>query len=349
MRNQVIVFLITFSLTAALEAQSSKAPSKGETPGTAAITTKIVTVPKDSSSGVKELTKTPVSEKADSLNPLKFSRPTYIYNSGGKRDPFGSLVPEQVKEDQKIKGLFNYEKATLQGIVNTDSSRYAFVIDGDKYGHVLREGDKVLGGNVTQITADAVYFHIVKYSRPMTIIMRLEAARSTIISKEEEDIVVRKPGINLSYETGSTPSKTISIENVVVPSLNTKTVEEVWFGGEAKKAEEPIAEGINTLFDPPDNASIGLPHLFRWTKSPDDSLYTLIICGDRDFTTPLLVKEGLNTSSFLMEENTSLPFNRTLYWKIMVTYKSGKIASSLNILSFRITDLSDRGKDNEKK
>ena len=348
MRNQVIVFFIAFFLTAALAAQPSKTPAKGEAEKTA-ITPENGTVQKASSSGAKASTPDPAAEKADSLNPLKYSRPSYIYNSAGKRDPFGSLVPEQVKEDQKIKGLFNYEKATLLGIVNTDSSRYALVIDGDKFGHVLREGDKVLGGNVTQITDGAVYFHIVKYGRPMTIIMRMETAKSTIISKEEEDIVVRKPGINVSYETGSTASRIVPIEDVVIPSLNTKTVEEVWFGAESNKPDETTAEGENTLFDPPDNASIGLPHLFKWTKSPDDSLYTLIIGGDKNFTTALLVKEGLKTSSCLLDEKSPLPYERTLFWKIIVRYKSGKMANSRNILSFRITDLSDRGKDNEKK
>ncbi|MFA6472708.1 MAG: hypothetical protein WCU00_11780, partial [Candidatus Latescibacterota bacterium] len=333
MKNRIIILCMIFSLTAVLSAQQSTIPAKGGTEKT--VTTKgKETVKITLSSGEKAAVSEQALDKADSLDPLKYSRPNYDYNSGGKRDPFNSLAPEQVKENMKIKGLFNYDKAALQGIVHADNSRYALVVDSDKFGHVLREGDKVLGGNVTQITDDSVYFHIVKFGRPMTIILRLETAKATSITREAEDIVFRKPGINLSYEKGSTAQRSVSIEEVVIPSPNMKTVDEIWFGSEADKSKETIAEGVNTLFDPPENASISLPHLFRWTKSPGDSLYTLIVSGDRNFESVLLAKEKLRTSSSLLDEESSLPVGETVYWKIVVQHKSGKIVNSRNILSF---------------
>jgi hypothetical protein len=347
MRNRIFILCIVFSLTAVISAQESNVPAKEAN----------IKTGKMSNNEKKEITSQSVNkesemaqkeEKPDSLDPLKYSRPSYDYNSEGKRDPFDSLAPVQVKEDKKIKGLFNYDKAVLQGVVNTDSSRYALALDGDKFAHILREGDKVLGGVVTEITDDSVFLHIVKYGRAMTIIMRLETAKSTRVTREAQDVVFRKPGINLSYEMDSATAKNISVEEVVVPSLRTKTVEEIWFGQETNKAGDTITKGENTLFDPPDNSSIGLPHLFRWTKSPDDSLYTFVISGDSNFSNTLFTKEELRTSSFLLQE-TALLSEGTLYWKIIAKHKSGKTVNSRNILSFRITDTSYRGNDNEKK
>ena len=135
-------------------------------------------------------------ETADDL--ASFSRTQPVYDPEGKRDPFGSLVPKEEEEGKKIKGLLNYEKAQLKGIVKTESDTYALVMDADNFGHVLREGYMVYGGYVTAITEDSVYLHIVKYGRALSIILRLETSKSTIVTEEAGEIVVKKPGINVT-------------------------------------------------------------------------------------------------------------------------------------------------------
>ncbi|MCD6307882.1 MAG: hypothetical protein J7M24_02665, partial [Candidatus Latescibacteria bacterium] len=111
-------------------------------------------------------------------NPLDYSKPVHTYNAGGKRDPFETLVPgdDNMKAEEKIKGLFNYERATLKGVVSSSLDSYALVADADGFGYVLREGYRVFGGYVTKITDDSVHLHIVKYGRSMSIIMRLESS-----------------------------------------------------------------------------------------------------------------------------------------------------------------------------
>jgi len=276
----------------------------------------------------------------------KFTRKQVEYDSQGKRDPFGSLAPKEVKEGKKIKGLLNYEKAVLSGIVRTSDDTYALVIDADGFGHVLREGYMVYGGYVTAITEDSVYLHIVKYGRAMTIIVSLESSKSTVIAEEDGEKVVKKPGINIYYEPSSQSRREIEIQDVVVPSLHTKTVDKVWFGD---KGGLPVIEDTKdnseldekqsfSLFEPPDGSWITLPFEMDWTNYADKGIsYSITIDDDLDFNDPHIVLEQVRISSYLLVEEMNLPVNKQLFWKIVATDESGnKYPCRQSYLSFKI-------------
>lgn len=278
-------------------------------------------------------------------DPIEYSRPQKIYDPGGRRDPFRSLVPKAVNVENKLKGLFNYEGAKLIGIVNSESDKYALVVDESGFGYVLREGYKVFGGYVTQITEDALHLHIVKYGRSLSIIMRLESSKSAVYEEKEfGESVVQKPGINISYTKDDQPESKVLIEEVSVPFLDIKTIEEVWFGSKdtipvpdvpetEESTEYPV--GLFSLIDPPDNSWITLPYVLDWSKSEGGNIsYTIYIDDDSDFSTPLFIKEGLTLSSFLLSEDTQLPPNRNLFWKIIAQDVSG------NRVTCRRTDMS---------
>jgi hypothetical protein len=283
-------------------------------------------------------------------DPLSYSRPVFTYDPGGKRDPFNSLVPVENKDEKKIKGLFNYEKAALKGVVKSDPGSWALVLDGDGYAHVLKPNDTVFGGYVTNITADAVYLHIVKYGRSMTIILRMETARQTVEEREDGLDVMKRPGIDLSFEPGSISAGTLtSIEDVKVPSLGIQTVEEAWFGSDARGAGTSGRKGACTLISPLDNSMVIPPQVFRWTKAAGDSLYTLVFSEDRTFESQLVIHEGLTSSTCLLPAESGLVGGKRYYWKVMTLKKSGEWVQSRNRFSFIITESSDRGAENEKK
>ena len=261
----------------------------------------------------------------------KFSRDKVDYDSGNKRDPFGSLVPKQAEEGQKIKGLLDYEKAVLSGVVNADDDKYALVVDGDGFGHVLREGYMVYGGYVTAITDDSVHLHIVKYGRAMSIVLRFETAKSTITGTEEDGNVVKKPGINITYDQSFQQRKSIRLEDITVPSIGMKMLEEKWFGSSAALpvADDRLDDASDTgrsfsLFDPPNDSWIKTPYELNWTNyTGHDIKYILIIDDDSEFSPPHIVLEQVKDSSYLIVDDMQLPANKQLFWKVVAVDGEG--------------------------
>ena len=288
------------------------------------------------------------SQEKPEEEPVDYSRPSLRYESGGKRDPFETLVPATVAEKEKIKGFFNYEESTLKGIINTDDDSYALVVDKDNFGYVLRKGYRVIGGYVTGITHDALYLHIVKHGRSMTIILRMESSKSTvIIEREVGESSVKKPGININYSKKIASGSKFVIEDVIVPSIGLKTIEEEWFGNketgaapDESEAQEPAIEDAASfsLIDPPDNTWITVPYVLNWTSlKGKDISYILIIDDDSDFATPLYVKEGITTSSFVLGEDYEFPPNKDIFWKVIAQDGSGTVVTCLRTdLSFKI-------------
>lgn len=335
----VLMLSLSFLSFAGAQTGGNASESAGKTKTVSSSTSTVSDDGKAEAEGKKSAESDAAKAKEDSIaaaDPLNYTRPVYNYSPGGRRDPFESLVQEENKDEKKIKGLFNYEKGSLRGIIRSDDGVYAMAVDGDNYSYVLRENDPVFGGYVTKITDDAVQLHIVKYGRAMTIILRMETAKKTILASEEDESVVRRPGITVSWGADHDSAAVMSVGDVSVPSLDTKMIDEVWFGAGKRSGENADGSSPYLLLSPPDNAEIQLPIALRWTKSPLDSLYTLIISRDKDFRTPLLVKEGIVGSTFLLDSNPVLESGRVFFWKVIALHKSGEKFNSRNVLSFRI-------------
>jgi len=282
-------------------------------------------------------------------DPLTYSRPVFDYDSGGRRDPFNSLVPKENKDEKKIKSLFNYEKAFLRGIVRTDTTVYALVVDADNYAHVLRKNDRVLNGYVTDITDDSMYLHILQFGRPMRIILRMETARQTVRTEDSGLDLMKRPGINLSYDDGASSVGELGLDDVIVPSGEIMTVEDEWFGPQNKNPLSPGDSGANTLISPRDGSEIMFPQLFRWVRSDGDSLYTVVFSQDEQFRSELMLKEGLTVPSILFETNPGLEPGKRYYWNVVAMKCSGNWVNSRNHLSCVITDTIVRGTADEKR
>ncbi|MFC1541934.1 hypothetical protein ACFL50_05750 [Candidatus Latescibacterota bacterium] len=289
---------------------------------------------------------TSIEGKNTENDSLMYSHPAYNYNTYGKKDPFESQVPVE-DEENVIKELFSYEQATILGIVNSDTQSYALVADRNGASYVLRVGDRVFGGYVEQITENALVLDIVKYARAMTIIMRLESSKYTVFEEIEGVSSIRRPGINITYGKGQAESSDITIEDVTVPSIDTKFIEEEWFGPKEEiiplNEEEPVnnqsnLQGIIPLLEPSNQTWITLPYVFEWLNPEKlECVFTLVIYDDSELNNPVFIENDINTSTYLLGDNVDLPVNRDLYWEVIAHEPSGKERlNKQTVLSFKI-------------
>jgi hypothetical protein len=258
-----------------------------------------------------------VFQIADSL---RYSRPNYEYSSGGKRDPFESLVPKTEVKENKIKRLFEYEDATILGVVDSDKNPYALVLDNTGYSFILHVNDKVQGGQVTRIGDGAVYLHIVQYARAMNIILRMESSRYTVIEEEGNVTDLKKPGINVLYLNEPTPADEVNPEEVTVPLGDIRTVEEEWYGtggmhSNVRYSQQTGLENTILLMYPSPGSWIRLPYEMDWEAPENTGKVTIEIDDSPDFSSPILIIQNITAKPYKIDKDLKLPVNTALYWR----------------------------------
>ena len=104
----------------------------------------------------------------DTLFPVE----KWEYKQAGRRDPFVPLLGLSLSGGGKS-GHLSVENLTLVGVLWGDRGYYALVKDGQNKGYILKKGDKVASGRVTEISRRAIHFEIVhagvktKYELPL--------------------------------------------------------------------------------------------------------------------------------------------------------------------------------------
>lgn len=91
---------------------------------------------------------------ADSLFPVE----KYDYEPAGRRDPFVPLLGLELGGGKT--GHLSPENLRLIGILWGDRGYYALVKDGQDNGYILKRGDRVAGGHVSEIKRQAIIFEI---------------------------------------------------------------------------------------------------------------------------------------------------------------------------------------------
>jgi hypothetical protein len=81
-----------------------------------------------------------------------FAREQYAYSSGGRRDPFQSLLDGKFQAQSGDGALVDVGDIHLVGIMWGSSDKFALVEDSRGHGYVLRVGDPVLNGYISGIT-----------------------------------------------------------------------------------------------------------------------------------------------------------------------------------------------------
>ena len=91
----------------------------------------------------------------DSLFPVE----KWNYEQAGRRDPFVPLIGMELGGGKT--GHLSPENLKLVGVLWGDKGYYALVKDGLDKGYILRRGDNVAGGHVSEINRQAIIFEIV--------------------------------------------------------------------------------------------------------------------------------------------------------------------------------------------
>ena len=81
-----------------------------------------------------------------------FAREQYVYTSGGRRDPFQSLLDGRFQSQSGDGALVDVGDIHLVGIMWGSADKYALVEDSRGRGFVLRVGDPVVNGYISGIT-----------------------------------------------------------------------------------------------------------------------------------------------------------------------------------------------------
>jgi hypothetical protein len=118
--------------------------------------------------------------KAESVGPRKvgeaellLARPKFIYSSLGKRDPFMSLLSGEF-QGEGTASLLSVGDMELVGILWGSKEKLAMVEDSRGRGYVLRVGDAVIGGVVTDITKDSIVITQTFYGETQTVVIRMK-------------------------------------------------------------------------------------------------------------------------------------------------------------------------------
>ena len=104
---------------------------------------------------------------------LLFPVEKWNYEPKGRRDPFVPLMGLELGGGGKLSHL-SVENLTLIGILWGDRGYFGLVKDGLNNGYILKKGDRVAGGQVTQITNKAVIFEIMHAGVVTKYELRLE-------------------------------------------------------------------------------------------------------------------------------------------------------------------------------
>lgn len=103
-----------------------------------------------------------------------FQRQKYTYRSLGRVDPFESLVKNALSDSRYFGDELNPETIRLVGILEKDGERRALIEDTRGFGYVLKKGDPVMRGRVTQIGAESVRIRHSLYGVTETITLKLD-------------------------------------------------------------------------------------------------------------------------------------------------------------------------------
>jgi len=85
-----------------------------------------------------------------------FARESYLYTSGGRRDPFQSLLDGKYQSASGDGALVDVGDIHLVGIMWGSADKYALVEDSRGRGFVLRVGDPVVNGYISGITKSEI-------------------------------------------------------------------------------------------------------------------------------------------------------------------------------------------------
>lgn len=155
-------------------------PSQAEAPAPAATSPTSPAQPTTKATPAKAPAKTPVADPVGkSTPPIKSSESVegsddlllmpepYYYESLGRRDIFVSLISDEYEKDNPNPRPVSDELRVV-GILWAEKDRFALLETEDGRSMILREGDSLGDGEISQILPDRVVVHVTEYGSSRT-------------------------------------------------------------------------------------------------------------------------------------------------------------------------------------
>ena len=101
-----------------------------------------------------------------------YKRRVVTYQSDGRKDPF-TPIGEQINIEFGKTPVPAYESLKLVGILKDASGNMALLEDGEGYGYIMREGDRVRNGEVIYVGDNRLLFQITEYGWSKTVSIEL--------------------------------------------------------------------------------------------------------------------------------------------------------------------------------
>jgi len=115
------------------------------------------------------------AEAPKSLDPSAlFAREQYTYTSGGRRDPFQSLIDGKFQSQTGEGSLVDVGDIHLVGIMWGASDKFALVEDSRGRGFVLRVGDPVVNGYISGIAKSELQIVQNAFGESQTLSIKLQ-------------------------------------------------------------------------------------------------------------------------------------------------------------------------------
>jgi len=110
----------------------------------------------------------PMVESAEALVP---ERKQVIYHTHGKRDPFKALL---TAGGYSAAALPDVTTLRLVGVLQDVMESWGLFEDANGYGYILRKGDRVKNGSLTQLTNNRAYFNLTEFGWSRSVHIDLE-------------------------------------------------------------------------------------------------------------------------------------------------------------------------------
>jgi hypothetical protein len=110
----------------------------------------------------------PLSEATDALVP---QRTQVIYHTFGRRDPFKALL---TAGGYNAAALPDVSSLRLVGVLVDVQENWGLFEDANGYGYILRKGDRVKNGTLTQLTNNRAYFSLTEFGWSRSVYIDLE-------------------------------------------------------------------------------------------------------------------------------------------------------------------------------
>jgi hypothetical protein len=110
----------------------------------------------------------PIAESAQDLVP---ERKQVIYHTHGRRDPFKALL---TAGGYNAAALPDISSLRLVGVLQDVKESWGLFEDANGFGYILRKGDRVKNGSLTQLTNNRAYFNLTEFGWSRSVHIDLE-------------------------------------------------------------------------------------------------------------------------------------------------------------------------------